>query len=832
MNAFSALADELEGRKAPPAAARGTGSFSEFNVSPEQQAGRDDERVKILRAELAQEPPDSKYRRDIQMEIDRTAGGTAYGKPAKGAPVAAARAAATNPFTALADELEGSGAPAGRPKTQVAAAPTAGEAPPEAQGPVGRAFDAVKAAVPTTLGGLVENAMPVKPVAEFVANQATGLGSAIMGGWRGLSALASGAGLDEAVRQVHAPELAGGGRAEVYQPETKAGQAASAVAALPGEAIGYVGKKAGQATMEATGSPAAATAVETAAQAAPLVLGLRGGSRVIAAEPKVVGSGSIAEQPRAAAPAAIEDPVSNLDIPTYLRRKQGEPLASSVERAQPKQPLTLAAQEPAPPKGPSVFDRVDSTPEQTAAAAVAEAPKFVETATASDGAALPKAEQASRQKVLEAVGVKETRKSAIEGDPAKARTEWDTARMEGTQEGALAKRVLDSERDALTKHAESIVDETGGTRGTDTSALYTRGDTILRPIHELKNWFDGQIKTLYGEADKAAGGIQTTLGKTTEALGKNSDFVGTTEGQALQQGIKSYLKESGMVDDAGNMKPVTAQQAERLRQYLGDQWKPGTSRLIGRLKDIIDDDVFSAAGGEVYQKARAMRAMRSRVFENDVLDPAGRTIPNGVGKIVDASANKGIELLKATEQVPDAIARLPVDQLAQVVKTLKSVPPEVQPQAAAALAEIKGQFANRILEAGSKTEGQWGAPGVTKYLNANAAKLRLLFDDAELAKISNLNEAGHILRIGPYPGAAVQSSNLMKSGVAKGAELVGAGTGALVGTIVGGPVGTAVGTAVGQAAGKAAAGKMQARSAMKDFENRFTRLGDIGKGAK
>ncbi len=824
MNAFAALADELEGRKAPPPAARGTGSFAEFNVSPGQQQGRDDERVRILRSELDQER-DPKLRADIQMEIDRTAGGTAYGKPARAAAAPPGRA---NPFSALADELEGAGKSPPMKTIQarapVAEAPIAGQEEP---GVLDRVAGAVKSAMPSTAAEFLDPMRGHKVAAEILTNQASGLGSAIMSGWRGLAALASGAGLDEAVRQVHAPELAGGARAETYQPVTREGAAGAEIAALPGEAIGHVAKKAGQATMEATGSPAVATAVETGIQGAPVLLGLRGGSRVIGAEPRVVGSSSIADVAKGK-PTAIEAPGTNYDVPTYLRR-QAEPVRASGEA---RQPLTLEPAQPKTPKGPSVFDRVDATPEQTAAAAVAEAPKFMETPTASDGAALPKAEQASRQKVLEAVGVKETRKSAIEGDPAKARTEWDTARMEGTPEGALAKRVLDSERAALTKHAESIVDETGGTRGTDTSALYTRGDTILRPIHELKNWFDGQIKTLYGEADKAGGGIQTTLEKTSEALKKNSDFVGSTDGQALQNGIKHYLKESGIVDDAGNMKPITAKQAEGLRQYLGEQWTPKTSGLIGRLKNIVDEDVFSAAGGDVYQKARAMRAMRSRVFENDVADPAGRTIPNGIGKIVDASANKGIELLKSTEQVPDAIARLPVDQLAQVVKTLKSVPPELQPQATAALAEIKGQFANRILEAGSKTEGQWGAPGVTKYLNANAAKLRLLFNDAELAKISNLNEAGHILRIGPYPGAAVQSSNLMKSGVAKGAELVGAGTGALVGTVLGGPVGTAVGTAVGQAAGKAAAGKMQARSAMKDFEARFTRLGDIGKGGK
>jgi hypothetical protein len=161
-----------------------------------------------------------------------------------------------------------------------------------------------------------------------------------------------------------------------------------------------------------------------------------------------------------------------------------------------------------------------------------------------------------------------------------------------------------------------------------------------------------------------------------------------------------------------------------------------------------------------------------------------------------------------------------VDQLNHVLKTLNNVPPELKGQAQAAVAEIKAQFANKILDAGSGRVGQWGARDVTKYLNNNAAKLKQVFTPEELQRINDLNEAGHILRQDQsYPGAAVQEHNLVQRG-AMGAIRAGS---AAVGGFVGGPFGAAA----GDVAGAGIARKFGEKSALKATQKRVVKLSDF-----
>jgi hypothetical protein len=106
-----------------------------------------------------------------------------------------------------------------------------------------------------------------------------------------------------------------------YQPRTAVGQDVAGAAALPFELLAKGGRFAGEHVQDATGSPAAATAIDTLIQALPMVLGARGkgGAELPrdAITPDLVdafmrenpapaalppGSGAAAEAPRAAAP--------------------------------------------------------------------------------------------------------------------------------------------------------------------------------------------------------------------------------------------------------------------------------------------------------------------------------------------------------------------------------------------------------------------------------------------------------------------------------------------------------------------------------------------------
>ena len=161
-----------------------------------------------------------------------------------------------------------------------------------------------------------------------------------------------------------------------------------------------------------------------------------------------------------------------------------------------------------------------------------------------------------------------------------------------------------------------------------------------------------------------------------------------------------------------------------------------------------------------------------------------------------------------------------------MVRTLQNVPPELKPQAAAALAEIKSHFANRLLDAGSKREGQWAARDVTKYLGNNAAKLPQVFSESELAKIKDLNEAGHILAVDPsYPGAAAQTANAMKRGLMSHAVRPAlASAGGTVGAFLGMP---GIGAAAGDVLGAKVSGAMTEKAALGRWKKGMTRLDDV-----
>ena len=213
------------------------------------------------------------------------------------------------------------------------------------------------------------------------------------------------------------------------------------------------------------------------------------------------------------------------------------------------------------------------------------------------------------------------------------------------------------------------------------------------------------------------------LKSTAATLGNRPSFVGTTDGQQLLRGVNAYMRQAGIVDDAGSFSGATVQQAERLKQYLNDQWSPRTSKLIRGIKDAIDDDVTQSAGGDVYKNARALRATRAAVLDN----------PNGIASLLESSGPNGINRSVNIERVPDMVARMPVDQFNHVVDTLQSVPRELNSKATAALGEIRSQLMLRMQEQAEKLKGNWNNKGVTQYLNSNRLKLSKVFTPAGAA---------------------------------------------------------------------------------------------------
>ena len=433
---------------------------------------------------------------------------------------------------------------------------------------------------------------------------------------------------------------------------------------------------------------------------------------------------------------------------------------------------------------------------------------------------VPLNEQEARKGVLSRIGLDTARESSITGNGKEAANEYWTSRT-STAVGDLYKSTLDKERAALESFGQKIVERTGGSLGLDETALYDRGTRITRPFDDFKAALQSEMNDAYKMATEKAAGQPAVMPQNIQRfLDTDSNFTVNDSFMALRRGIQSHLKENNLLDKDGRILPMTVKQAEDLRKYVNSNWNNERSGIIGRIKDKIDNDVTKVAGEDVYKKARDIRVKIARLLDD----------PKGVAKIMDYDPQSPINRTVPFEKIATTIERMDVDQQTHLIKLLKEMPENLRPQADAAIAEIKAHLANRILQEGSKTQGQWNAKNVSKYLKDNNKKLAILMEDPEIAQmVRDLNAAGHILKYdASYPGAAIQAHNLTKLGV----PLLGT-LGGTIGTALGstfGAGGAALGGTVGAASGAKRGAKMAEKSALKRGQKKMIPLNEVGKG--
>jgi hypothetical protein len=314
------------------------------------------------------------------------------------------------------------------------------------------------------------------------------------------------------------------------------------------------------------------------------------------------------------------------------------------------------------------------------------------------------------------------------------------------------------EKEAQNKYGEQLIKETGGTKGLDESASYKRGGTIIKPLEELSTHLDNGIKELYKKRDQQAAGIPVVAEDVNAVLNQKSNYLASTDKKTLAEGARVRMEELGITDEKGNLLPANALQAEKFRQYLNEEWKPGNATLNAKLKDAIDNDVFKNAGKDIHKDARALYKYRKDTLDNT----------KGIAALLDTSGPNGINRKVDFEKIGNTISNMHVDQLTHIIKTLNSVPEELKPAAQAAISEIKAQFMNQAHEAFNKS-----ANAGTKYLNENKEVFNRIFTPEEMAKINDYNSLAHVLKTDTgYKGSAVQSLNLEKSFKRKATEFV------------------------------------------------------------
>lgn len=600
----------------------------------------------------------------------------------------------------------------------------------------------------------------------------------VVGGYEGLYRLITGKGNDAATKAVNKVTD------DQLQPSSGAAQTTSDVIGSKYNPLNYVdeaGEWLGNHSADLGAPPLLSTALRVVPDAAASVFGLRRGASATSAE-------SI--PPRTSVPAP-EEPLS----------ASGTPRAPSFEPADiPGKPGVPVDTEPVEGGIGSVATTSDSSGAGTQSKA-------------------PNPAVQERAAILARVGIEDARRSALEGDAKVAATDFQLSRLDEPA-GVAAKAQFDNERTALQQHSENLVQRTGGTLGTDEDSLNNRGQTIARPFDALGDWFDAKRKELYSAADAKAGGSPVTNLDGVDSLLKDPQFRNTLLAKdqgGLLNSMENQLGEFRKQSPQG----FNVAGTEQVRQWLNQIWTNDNKSAIGTVKNVLDDDVLKGAGEDIYGPARNLQQMKHQTLDN----------PSGINKLMEHDPQTPINRTTSYDKIPDTLARLPPAQFDNVLKTLQTMPEEIQPQAQAAISEIKAHLLNKVHDAGTSTQGQWNARGVEKVVKANSAKLQSAFADQPdiLQGVSDLRSAGKILSVNQsYPGAAAQASNFLQRGLMSHAvgKLTATGAAAAGGAIAG-PLGAAGGAALGEALGGRLSGNMAASAALKRWQSGLAKTSEV-----
>lgn len=410
---------------------------------------------------------------------------------------------------------------------------------------------------------------------------------------------------------------------------------------------------------------------------------------------------------------------------------------------------------------------------------------------------------ADRELVLDALGIppENRRLGALTGNKTQIEDEVMVSKLGEGSERMQQQFELESRN--LGEYALDLVDRTGGTLNLPP---LQRGVAIVKPLEDYQTWYNQQIRNLYSQADTAAkeSGVPITLEGLDDALKVNSTFGSKSSLMSLRRGVRQYLREQGIIDPQGKVLPVDTQTAERVRQYLNNQWSPETSGVIGMLKGKIDDDVISKLPVDVYAGAREMRRNYARVFEE----------PKSIAQLLDISGPEGVNRRVALDVVGDKLNNLAQKDSAQfnyIINTLGDLPPELQQAGQQAIAEIRANILESILKKNVDFEdisqggdAMWRGTDLStsKELDKYKGKLANIFSPEVAQRLETLRVGARILRpVDPNPsGTATTSQRLLsqkkEAAIRSGSALVGGGIGGL-----GGPTGAMIGAAVGERAG-------------------------------
>lgn len=207
-------------------------------------------------------------------------------------------------------------------------------------------------------------------------------------------------------------------------------------------------------------------------------------------------------------------------------------------------------------------------------------------------------EQMARQTFLKKQGIEPTR-AQVTRDAADFQAQQEAAKTSGAVRDAI-----EGQEQVLSSRFDNVIKGSSGDLSTDTN-------TVIDAVTSKAEVLDKQISDLYKVAREASPDeknirFNSLAAKLKELAPANRRTGGNVEA------IVGDLQAKGVLDKGMKLKGrIDTDTAEDVRQLMNELYDPSNAygnTVLRDLKNSLDDDVFKAAGGDIYKEARKAKA--------------------------------------------------------------------------------------------------------------------------------------------------------------------------------------------------------------------------------
>lgn len=412
------------------------------------------------------------------------------------------------------------------------------------------------------------------------------------------------------------------------------------------------------------------------------------------------------------------------------------------------------------------------------------------------------AEQATNATIMkEILGDKgEVRTGPMTRNEDVMRNEYTEAKKSNpTPKGLALKEQIANEQNALSEYAQKRIENTGAKhfateaeRGEHLNDLiYGKDDSIHGFIDTLKKDAYQEAKNIVGNNPIESTNIDSLLTDPQTLAGAKA--AGTKHVYEAAKDFIELAKTTGFKDPITKERyaPNSINGGIAVQKALNRAWTPETASAIHEINAAIDDDIFSAGGGDLFKRGNQIHQLDKTVF-----DAPG--IKRVFGKIDE---NTQIKNGTSFEKMSKELNGMPDDQWRHVYNTFDQfsrdkirgpidpstgmpawefdIPKEIQEKANRGKNELKGSLAREVYKEGAGNKGEWSAKKVHDAINSRWGKISSSFDPKEQRAFDVLNRGGWLMPgLHAYEGAALQSErlgNIVSNNLpATGAALTGA----------------------------------------------------------